>query len=536
MFNFKHIIISLIESNNRIKDEKNINRIEKIIREELKNKYNNVFNKNYICTYNYLMLENIIRKKRSHLVELFKDYLLLDYCEEFLNKYYFLKEIPEIIYNLYLYSNKYLFYFCKPTFTDLIYNYIIFKGEEKKANLYYDNFCSKKIKNKKSNDRYNLSRTNSINNNNFENKNDNIIFDDIIRRKIEKNNSKINLSFKLSESKILINNESKMNSIKYYNENSLIYLIDEINQSKKNKNYLKYKTEGKIKNTYINDNHLCNDMYNINNENSIKAINKNKNLKSHNNNLNYRTKKKNNNSDKFIIKFINKNKRLVLPSFKNNNKIKVCYKNNKNNNNDNYLNAKINNKIDKFSNENSNRNICTKNKRKSNTCEIKKNSIIKITIDKPKEEIINNEKILNSPKNSNNKYFKKEYNLNSKKHLEERKNEYNLNLEKYINNSNNKKSNNDHLIDLSISNNNIVNQFYDKIKNDKIFGITERNSDTKKRLNSSNNKTNINSYKIIYSSLNKYAKDIKNDIFEYKKNIIKNNIFIYNNYKEDIKI
>ena len=239
MFNFKHIIISLIESNNRIKGEKNIIRLEKIIREELKDKYNNIFNNNnYICSYNYLMLENIIRNKRSHLVEIFKDYLLLDYCEEFLKKYYFLNEIPEMIYNLYLYYKKYLFYFCKPTFRNLIYNYIIFKGEEKKANIYYDNFYSKKKKDKNNNNsNYNnaelnitKSKSNSLENNNFDNKNNNIIFDDIIRRKIENNNSKINLSFKLSESRISIKNESKIDSNKYNYENSLLYLIDGINR------------------------------------------------------------------------------------------------------------------------------------------------------------------------------------------------------------------------------------------------------------------------------------------------------------------
>ena len=129
MFNFKEILISLMES--RIKDDTDIYNLEKIIRNDLKNKYNTL-NSNYICSYNYFIIENILNNKRSHLVELFKDYLLIDYTSEFLKKYFEFDEISEMIYNLYIYYEKYLYFFCKPTFRNILYSYIIYKGEEKK--------------------------------------------------------------------------------------------------------------------------------------------------------------------------------------------------------------------------------------------------------------------------------------------------------------------------------------------------------------------------------------------------------------------
>ena len=227
MFNFKEILSFLMETNIREKNDNNIFKLEKIIRKELRNKY--------YGSYDCFIIENILNNKRTHLVELFKDYLLIDYAEEFLKKYYKRNEISEIIYNLYIYYKKYLYFFCKPTFRNIIYNYIIYKGEEKKANLYYDNFFKNKNKERKFNDMNNnaifdLSKSNSSHRDNIEN----IIFDESIKRKIESNKSKgeIDASFKLSESSIKLNNS---NIYYNYNDNSIINIVSEIKKPNKHK-------------------------------------------------------------------------------------------------------------------------------------------------------------------------------------------------------------------------------------------------------------------------------------------------------------
>lgn len=130
MFNFKHVILSIMESNERIKNEKNINRLEKIINMNLKYKYN-TSNPNFLCSLDIFNTENLIYNKRSHLVELFKDYMLWNYIDEFLRRFYKTKESEERISTLYLYYKQYLSFFCKPIFTNFKYNDILLNGEEK---------------------------------------------------------------------------------------------------------------------------------------------------------------------------------------------------------------------------------------------------------------------------------------------------------------------------------------------------------------------------------------------------------------------
>ena len=114
-----------------------------------------------------IITDNILTNRTTHLVELFKDYLLyvfslynlisfllnlnhlIDYKEEFLKKHYKTKEISEIINNLYIFYKKYLYFFVslhleesyiiiwslKEKKEKPIYIMIIFKNKKKKINV-----------------------------------------------------------------------------------------------------------------------------------------------------------------------------------------------------------------------------------------------------------------------------------------------------------------------------------------------------------------------------------------------------------------
>jgi len=428
MLDFKYFITSLIESNNRIKDENNIVRLEKTIRNELKKKYN-CLNPNNICSFNIFMIENLIFNKRTHLVELFKDYLLLDYIDEFLTKFYKINESSEKIYYLYLYYRQYLFFFCKPTFTNFIFNYIIFRNEEKKANLYYNHVNKiKEYNNNDKNDCINIkqSKLNINNGNNItNNKNEEIIFNDAMRKKIENKNNSINTSLKLSEISMI-----------YSNENSLLDIIDGINLKKNYKT--KYKTKGKMYSNSIKNYKKC--------DNANNTIEKSKNVitsqYTFKNNINNNRKANKSLNDKnkelFLIKFINKNDKQKLLLFPHNDKNETNIKTIKNGSNNfhNSTNKKANKIInitdkkylydiktklqDKY-NEKKSRNYINATDKKTN---IKINYKAKIINKLNKEDYSNYGHSLRIKKINNNqiKYDIKEEVINNKNFTIENKN------------------------------------------------------------------------------------------------------------------
>ena len=96
-------------------------------------------------------INDLIDSKNCHLVAIFKDYLISDYIDEFLRRFYNNKEIKDRIPKFEGYYKNYLTFFCKPTFSDFFANNIIQAYGEAKAEIYYNQNYGKKKKKEKIN-------------------------------------------------------------------------------------------------------------------------------------------------------------------------------------------------------------------------------------------------------------------------------------------------------------------------------------------------------------------------------------------------
>ncbi len=179
-----------------------------------------------------LIMENLIFNKNTHLVSTFKDYMIWDYIEEFLKRYYKVIESKERVPKFASFYKNYLKFFCIPTFKDLYCNDMIHNFSEKKAELFYnENYRNKKEKNSfqedygvleesESDDEDSESR-NSKSNMNIEK----TIFNETVKKKIEKY-SPINTSMALPESDTKLKPDDSGLLITSSNETSLVNIMN----------------------------------------------------------------------------------------------------------------------------------------------------------------------------------------------------------------------------------------------------------------------------------------------------------------------
>ena len=159
-------------------------------------------------------INDLIDSKNCHLVAIFNDYLISDYIDEFLRRFYCIKEIKERLPKFEGYYKNYLTFFCKPTFSDFFANNIIQSYGEAQAEIYYNLTYGKKKKKEKINKE--IQKT---------------ILNTLIRESIDgiKNNSKENIhSIKPSkENTILLTNEESLliKENKISNENSIYSIL-----------------------------------------------------------------------------------------------------------------------------------------------------------------------------------------------------------------------------------------------------------------------------------------------------------------------
>ena len=191
---------------NNIKNEKqnyksngeryNFTPLKKIIsksKEYLNNKYGTKQDK---LKYNYigLVMEALIYNKNAHLVALFKDYMIIDYIDEFLKRFYLSQESLERIPKLSKFYINYLKFFCSPTLREIFSNELIHKRLEKKAECFYKkNYKNKKISESSEQDKGDcedseISEKSDEATNSMDDKNSkigNTIFNENIRNKID---------------------------------------------------------------------------------------------------------------------------------------------------------------------------------------------------------------------------------------------------------------------------------------------------------------------------------------------------------------
>ena len=252
---------------------------------------------------NIMLINDLIESKETHFIATFKDFLISDFHEEFLRRYFLFHETKEILPKFYQYYKNYLNFFCKGIFCDFYLNEVMQEYGECQAEFYYNKNYGHKERNKKKEKKdlneleHNHNELSESENNSNNNNNINIrsIFSKSIKYSIDIiQNSKINENQKdLSNIKPL--NYTKENSITLpddssvsyndiiTNQNSLRFIINMI----KNKNELNKKIKNKKSEIISNKNRNK-----INNENNINyLINNNYKKIMNNNNKNILNKK-----------------------------------------------------------------------------------------------------------------------------------------------------------------------------------------------------------------------------------------------------
>ena len=231
---------------------------------------------------NIMIINDIIGTKTNHFLAIFKDYLITDYIDEFLKRYFLINECKELLPRFYEYYRNYLKFFCRGIFTDFQLNKIVQEYGELQAELYYNkNYGDKEKKEKNNkNENYNARKKISKNNTNMNIKK--LFFTEKIRNSISKiENSKLinnyiykfntneisNIYYKNKNETITLNEDTKIynNDNLISKENSIVKIVDAMIHKKAEKK--KSKKDIKI----MNDKNIINIYKNLLNQSPIKS-------------------------------------------------------------------------------------------------------------------------------------------------------------------------------------------------------------------------------------------------------------------------
>ena len=202
-------------SNNLIKSKHNKRTLENIIHQKLMNKYRLMPN-----NYNSNIIDNIIYNDKTHIVSLFKEYLILDDKGDFLKRYYNKYEsylrLPKFFEFYVLYSKIFPNYTC---IEEGKYFYKNIQQKQRMINTIEKNEMEKKIK------KNNLIQ---INNNERKNSNEKIFCTNVIDSLLNETNEEgINILFNIDK------NDNKLNESNFNKE--VNNLINEISKFKYNR-------------------------------------------------------------------------------------------------------------------------------------------------------------------------------------------------------------------------------------------------------------------------------------------------------------
>ena len=510
----------------KIKNFKEISQIKSLenkIMKMLSLKYNShCKNKNKQFTYNNIILENIILNKNCHIVAVFKDYMILDYIDEFLKRKYSRKESKIRIPNFPYFYKNYLRFFCIPTYSDFYFNYLIQNNNEKKARRFFnENYINKRqSKDSKINEGILIYPNNEDSLNNSCYKILKTFFNESIRKKIEKD-SPIRNSIVLNESETKLKNDESGLLISFSNENSLNHLVKELN----NKNAPKILDKNSKEKLNNNED---NKFYDISSS-PINKIKKNgkeligqktfqKSIENNNNNIECILNNNNNKNKEDIHKYITN----LIILHKNNSAIDINPSNISKNiypNSNIIKNIKLINTKKIVKRNNNNYTTCYGLKNNTNKKIQSKSPIIQIikmkylnnnfknkTFNLKRKMSVSNLLLNNNKKDNNTKndLIIKSRNIQNKKNKENsfQSNSFNINL--------NKKNKNKNNIFFKSNTRNYLNYKYDshinlsKIKNNSYFKKSDSHSIIKK----SKEKDSIP--KAYLSSINFYKKNKKN--------------------------
>ena len=246
---------------------------------------------------NIMLINDLMESKETHFIATFKDYLISDFHEEFLRRYFQFHETKEILPKFYQYYKNYLNFFCKGIFCDFYLNEVMQEYGECQAEFYYNKNYGHKDRMKKK-EKKELNELNNQNEDSYESENgsNNINIRSIFSKSIKYSidiiqNSQINGNMETQKdlSNIKPVNYSKDNSITLpdnssvsyndviTNQNSLRYIINMINNKNELNKKIKNKKSEIISNKNKNRFNNCDSINFIMNNNFKKIINNNKN-------------------------------------------------------------------------------------------------------------------------------------------------------------------------------------------------------------------------------------------------------------------
>ena len=217
-----------------------------------------------------IKINDLIDTKNCHLVAIFKDYLISDYIEEFLRRFYKNKESKLRIPKFSDYYKNYLTFFCNPIFSDFFANKVIQNYGEAKAEIYYKKNYGNKNKESKHKHKHNKEIAKTIFNTLINESIDCVIKD--TKEFISTINTQETMNLK-DETILEINGQNK-NS----NNNSIISLLKCFSvKEKKSKNKIQNLIIKKIKKFDISNTNKNTINKEKNNKNSPNKSNNNKN-------------------------------------------------------------------------------------------------------------------------------------------------------------------------------------------------------------------------------------------------------------------
>ena len=178
--------------------------------------------------FNDLYINQILYNKSSHFNIIFKEYLISDFIEEFLKRFYSFDESLVRIPKLSEYYKNYHLFFCQPFFTDFKFSSLMHTYGDNKAEIFYKNNYENKLSESKENKNKNSSSSFESIDNITNNK---TIFDKRTRNVIDNNINKITMT--LDSSRTALNKSEQLYSKR--SVNSFKKIVDEIINYKKNK-------------------------------------------------------------------------------------------------------------------------------------------------------------------------------------------------------------------------------------------------------------------------------------------------------------
>ena len=323
--------IDISQSRQKIKNKNSLFNLEKKIFAKFNKKYKIKYSPKRM--YNDLIMNTLLFNKNTHLVSVFKDYMIYDYIDEFFKRFYSHFETAERIPKFAVFYKNYLTFFCQPCFANLKFNNLIQKNRERKAELFYNrNF---RDKNKESCEDEGIIEDSDEEDEELDvgkSKIEQTIFNETVKKKIERY-SPINTSMALPDSETKLRDDQSGLLITIENEESLRNILKYMINKKKVKK-LKEKFEEEMssikkKKTPINDNDSKNNQFfnqnaidisqnirnnskkNTNKQNNSNIINNNNNNNSNNNNNKSKDTKCNSKNDSIINKKNKTNKILI---------------------------------------------------------------------------------------------------------------------------------------------------------------------------------------------------------------------------------